>query len=894
MNALEQIQQASLVIDTNVSALKDNYGLMSQNILAQLRNLVEVVAFALDNIGKPYYDYSDIGVSLKNIDRIKEYKYIYKFYKHLEIVSSHYTLDAVNSEHLVYYYIPYLIKLKQTVGDKLGIVILRELSDMVRASATQECAHYAEISKLLKNGGNDIDVEEKRRLYVVKQKPIVVNEEVIFESVLSNSKTRTNKSDGILVYSNFALPDHYAIKIKYRRCDVIANKISVPVTVVSSCSHAIYPREFNLLAKIVGEYVRVNHNSNSYKQLMSILDESYSSLLDIIDNIENYSVDKTEPIWRLLYKCKSYLSSNKSGSTVLRYLIYTLNYDILSKQYCNKPCEHLLNLYLLYGCIPFDKMPYCTSLVSHNPSVSTLLECIEYKDREHEFLSRFLQNKAAKDNQLYVSLEELHNFQDIQVLVTRHNENLYRDHKHREICSTKNNYLYIKGNEDSLKNIIKKLSAKCSFCVKNHEAYTNNWILNRKDPIDSEEKKIILKKLFSDTMLSLIVGPAGTGKTTLINYISELYSFAKIHYLANTNAAVENIKRKVLKSDGCCQTVTSFLYENRNSVFKCNILIIDECSTISNLLMEKLLNVVEPNCIILVGDDFQLGSIEYGNWFAFAQRLLPARVTHELKTIHRSANNDLCLLWDSVRRLDPHVHSFIGKVNCSANLDDSVYETFSEDQIILNLNYDGMYGINNINAIMQSSNPNFAVRWGVYVYKIGDPIIFRETTRFENIFFNNLKGKITNIQIKSSPRRITFEVEIDRVLNSMSIRDNNCEAVNFKDNSTVVSFDVFEPRDIEEEDNENCIVPFVVSYATSIHKSQGLEYDSVKIIITEDNVQNITHDIFYTAVTRAKNKLTIYWSKETEKTVVDNLKTKNINKDLNIFRINTNFNGSQS
>lgn len=65
MNALEQIQQASHVIDSNVSALKDDYGLMSQNILAQLRNLVEVVAFALDNIGKPYYDYSDIGVSLK-------------------------------------------------------------------------------------------------------------------------------------------------------------------------------------------------------------------------------------------------------------------------------------------------------------------------------------------------------------------------------------------------------------------------------------------------------------------------------------------------------------------------------------------------------------------------------------------------------------------------------------------------------------------------------------------------------------------------------------------------------------------------------------------------------------------------------------------------------------
>ena len=39
----------------------------------------------------------------------------------------------------------------------------------------------------------------------------------------------------------------------------------------------------------------------------------------------------------------------------------------------------------------------------------------------------------------------------------------------------------------------------------------------------------------------------------------------------------------------------------------------------------------------------------------------------------------------------------------------------------------------------------------------------------------------------------------------------------------------------------------------SIHKAQGLEFDSVKIVITKEADELITKNIFYTVVTRAKN-----------------------------------------
>ena len=62
-----------------------------------------------------------------------------------------------------------------------------------------------------------------------------------------------------------------------------------------------------------------------------------------------------------------------------------------------------------------------------------------------------------------------------------------------------------------------------------------------------------------------------------------------------------------------------------------------------------------------------------------------------------------------------------------------------------------------------------------------------------------------------------------------------------------------------------------MAYAVSIHKAQGLEYDSVKIIITEEVEEMISHNIFYTAITRAKHFLKIYWTKKAEQHILDEM-----------------------
>lgn len=47
----------------------------------------------------------------------------------------------------------------------------------------------------------------------------------------------------------------------------------------------------------------------------------------------------------------------------------------------------------------------------------------------------------------------------------------------------------------------------------------------------------------------------------------------------------------------------------------------------------------------------------------------------------------------------------------------------------------------------------------------------------------------------------------------------------------------------------------------------------MKVVITNEIEEMVSHNIFYTAITRAKEKLKIYWSPETEKRVLENMES---------------------
>ena len=210
-------------------------------------------------------------------------------------------------------------------------------------------------------------------------------------------------------------------------------------------------------------------------------------------------------------------------------------------------------------------------------------------------------------------------------------------------------------------------------------------------------------------------------------------------------------------------------------------------------------------------------------------------------------------------------------------LDASLFDHHDRDEIILALNYDGLYGINNINRFLQASNLKPPVEWGPATYKVGDPVVFSDTNRFRGLLYNNLKGTI--VKIETVPGSIIFDVKVDRPITELDV--DGYPDLEWVADSTV-RFPVYDYDNSisdEDDDTDTTAVPFQVAYAVGIHKAQGLEYDNVKVVITSANEEDITHSIFYTAITRARENLRIYWSPETQQTVISALRSAHSNKD---------------
>ena len=117
----------------------------------------------------------------------------------------------------------------------------------------------------------------------------------------------------------------------------------------------------------------------------------------------------------------------------------------------------------------------------------------------------------------------------------------------------------------------------------------------------------------------------------------------------------------------------------------------------------------------------------------------------------------------------------------------------------------------------------------------------------------------------------------------------NIEFISASEDSTRIRFTVYSYDEVYDEDDEEkrmlSVIPFQLAYAVSIHKAQGLEYDSVKVIIPKSNSERVTHGIFYTAITRAKKKLKIYWSAEIMNKIVESFSEEETkNKSLELIK----------
>ena len=170
---------------------------------------------------------------------------------------------------------------------------------------------------------------------------------------------------------------------------------------------------------------------------------------------------------------------------------------------------------------------------------------------------------------------------------------------------------------------------------------------------------------------------------------------------------------------------------------------------------------------------------------------------------------------------------------------------------------------------------------------MGDPVLFNESNRFAPVLYNNLKGTI--VQIEPTETGVYFSIEIDKAITEWDAEDVGLELVKtLHPGKSVIRFFVHNNVNTDEDiQDEEGIDPFQVSYAVSIHKAQGLEYESVKIVITEEVDEMISLNIFYTAITRTKNMLKIYWSPESQEKIINNFKKTDVSNDATIFAAQT-------
>ncbi len=864
-------------------------GLLSQNILSQLRNFVESISVKIYGAGNDIeLKYDNISKALEHIKSKGSYKFLSKFHDLLQISASHYTLDEGKSERLMLKYYEYLLKIKVFLKDMYNLDVLENIDAFPLDTDSNLSEYYEKIAaRINQPQSSKTRSSYSDRYYIQKIKPIFVNHHIYYEVTFTVANDKVSKFDRVIAFTKLDISHNYAVRLSVRN-DVIdiMGKI-MPIQIIDGWEVSIRPCELNWFAQIVGER-RIKGGSTEYRELMRFLTETGMSLVDLIDSSEDYFLYVKNQIFRsvtdfrffnAIEKSRVLAQGNRPGSNVIRYLLHKLNNRVLKQQHFNRENNYLSYLNLSNGCIPFDKMPFNTSLRNHNPKILDLFECIKPSGREHELLARFIKNNTERNGVLFTPKKDIEGFDNIDALLQKYNSALYRKHVHRRLENYKD-HIYIDGYAEDSVGIIRKLREISSSGINNYLNSVEYWLQSSVYNIDCDEKKSALKQMFVNSRVALIYGAAGTGKSTLINHVSNFFNNGKKIYLANTNPAVDNLRRKVTAANCSFKTIRKFLSSN-DSDATCDLLIIDECSTVSNTDMKEILEKAKYKLLILVGDIYQIESIVFGNWFSIARSFISGKSVFELTKPYRTTNQDLLNVWNRVRNIDMAILEPLVKNNYSVALDESIFDNSEEDQIILCLNYDGLYGINNINRFLQGNNTNPPVQWGINNYKVNDPILFNESDRFAPLIYNNLKGKIIGIDVYAD--KIQFEIEIDKVINEFDAEGYDFHFIGTAQNgNSIIRFFVnkFESTDEDDDSTSDTVVPFQVAYAVSIHKAQGLEYESVKIVITNEIEELVTHNIFYTAITRAKMNLKIYWTPETENKVLNSFELKNGRKDV--------------
>ena len=373
---------------------------------------------------------------------------------------------------------------------------------------------------------------------------------------------------------------------------------------------------------------------------------------------------------------------------------------------------------------------------------------------------------------------------------------------------------------------------------------------------DNLQKEAMMASFDND--LLILTGGPGTGKTTIVRAIVQLFKNIYPNYnlmaLAPTGRAAKriselcNVKANTIHSALSWDLESNTFAKNEENPLLVDFIIIDEFSMVDNHLFYSLLRASkEAKKIIIIGDSDQLPSVAPG---ALLRDLLSISdiASIRLTTIYRQQEGSEIvelansILNSSVNFTNYHNNvsffeidnSQIKKQVCKvATIAQEKGYDLSEIQILAP-KYAGINGIDSLNLQLQNifnplKNEFEQIKYGYKRFRLNDKVL-QLKNRTEDDVYNGDIGFVSEIIGK--------------------------EESEFKQDTLVVNFNgnyVYYPGDAMDE--------LYLAYCISIHKSQGSEYPIVILPISNEYNYMLTKRLLYTAITRCKQSLVLIGSK---------------------------------
>jgi len=349
----------------------------------------------------------------------------------------------------------------------------------------------------------------------------------------------------------------------------------------------------------------------------------------------------------------------------------------------------------------------------------------------------------------------------------------------------------------------------------------------------------------------VVTGGPGVGKTTVCKCITDILGDRySIKIVAPTGRAA----KRAQESTGLeASTVHSLLeydghtfHRNAKHPIDSRVLVIDESSMMDTPLLQALLDATPPETkIIFVGDVDQLPSVGAGQVLRDLIESEVVPVTRLTEIFRQAAGSPIIQCAYAVNSgnvpdlishdlLEYHEHDdedFLLKH--VLDISTALYKEHSlfDVQVLIPM-YDGAVGIHRVNRYIQSklNKDKKGISVGDYELREGDKVIQTKNDKSKRVY-NGDVGVVTSV----SAHRLTVR---------------------------------FQGHEHETEYKPHEFWHLQLAYAVTVHRAQGSEYLYVVIPIVTSYQHMLQKNLFYTAITRAKQKLWILYEREAmERTV---------------------------